>query len=103
MLLETEGANVIVATAGDEALRILDQRCPSFILSDLGMPGMTGIQLIEAVRQRNRLAGVKAIALSGFGRDSDVEAALQAGFDAHLTKPVTLSLLLSTMARLRAR
>ena len=103
LLLETEGANVIVATAGDEALRILDQRCPSFILSDLGMPGMSGVELIEAVRKRNQLAGVKAIALSGFGRDSDVQAALRAGFDAHLTKPVTLDALLNTMARLRAR
>ncbi|MGG1947842.1 CheR family methyltransferase [Trinickia sp. NRRL B-1857] len=103
LLLETEGANVVVATAGDEALRILDQRCPSFILSDLGMPGMSGVELIEAVRKRNRLTGVKAIALSGFGRDSDVEAALRAGFDAHLTKPVTLDALLNTMARLRAR
>ncbi len=103
MLLETEGANVVVATAGDEALRILDHRRPSFILSDLGMPGMSGVELIEAVRKRNQLAGVKAIALSGFGRDSDVQAALRAGFDAHLTKPVTLDALLNTMARLRAR
>lgn len=45
----------------------------------------------------------KAIALSGFGRDSDVQEALRAGFDAHLTKPVTLDALLNTMARLRAR
>jgi two-component system CheB/CheR fusion protein len=103
LLLETEGANVVVATAGDEALRILDHRCPSFILSDLGMPGMNGVELIEAVRKRKQLAGVKAIALSGFGRDSDVQAALRAGFDAHLTKPVTLDSLLDTMARLRAR
>ncbi|MGN6319432.1 CheR family methyltransferase [Trinickia sp.] len=103
MLLETEGANVIVATAGDEALRILDDRSPSFILSDLGMPGMSGVELIVAVRKRDRLANVKAIALSGFGRDSDVQSALRAGFDAHLTKPVTLDALLDTMARLRAR
>ncbi|WP_116136198.1 chemotaxis protein CheB [Trinickia diaoshuihuensis] len=103
LLLETEGASVVVATAGDEALQILDERCPSFILSDLGMPGMSGVELIEAVRKRNRLTGVKAIALSGFGRDSDVQAALRAGFDAYLTKPVTLDALLNTMARLRAR
>jgi two-component system CheB/CheR fusion protein len=103
LLLEMEGADVIVATGGVEALRILDNRCPAFILSDLGMPGMTGVELIEAVRKRNRLAKVKAIALSGFGRDSDIQAALRAGFDAHLTKPVTLDALLDTMARLRAR
>lgn len=103
LLLEMEGADVIVATGGVEALRILDNRCPAFILSDLGMPGMTGVELIEAVRKRNRLAQVKAIALSGFGRDSDIQAALRAGFDAHLTKPVTLDALLDTMARLRAR
>ena len=47
------------------------------------------------------LKEVPAIALSGYGRHSDVNAALQAGFDAHLPKPVMLDDLLSTLMRLR--
>ncbi|PTB22875.1 chemotaxis protein [Trinickia symbiotica] len=103
LLLEMEGASVAVATNGEQALEMLDSTPPSLILSDLGMPGMSGFEFIEAVRRRPELAHIKAVALSGFGRQGDVEDALHAGFDAHLTKPVMLDALLSTIARLRAR
>ncbi len=103
LLLEMEGANVTVATNGEQALQMLDGTPPSLILSDLGMPGISGFEFIEAVRRRPELGHVKAIALSGFGRQGDVEDALHAGFDAHLTKPVMLDALLSTIARLRAQ
>jgi two-component system CheB/CheR fusion protein len=67
------------------------------------MPGMNGLQFIAAVRKRPNLQSVKAIALSGFGRPSDIEEATHAGFDAHLTKPVMLDALLSTIARVRTK
>ncbi|PMS15097.1 chemotaxis protein [Trinickia dabaoshanensis] len=103
MLLEMEGATVTVATSGEEALDMVGKQQPSLILSDLGMPGMSGLAFIEAVRQRPELGAVKAIALSGFGRPSDVEEATRAGFDAHLTKPVMLDALLSAIARVRVK
>jgi two-component system CheB/CheR fusion protein len=103
LLLEMEGAIVTVAMSGEEALDSIDRQPPSLILSDLGMPGMSGLAFIEAVRSRPDLQAVKAIALSGFGRPSDVEEATSAGFDAHLTKPVMLDALLSTIARVRAK
>ena len=103
LLLEMEGASVTVATSGEEALDTLNKQPPSLILSDLGMPGMSGLAFIEAVRQRPDMQAVKAIALSGFGRPSDVEEATQAGFDAHLTKPVMLDALLSAIARVRSK
>jgi two-component system CheB/CheR fusion protein len=103
LLLEMEGAKVSVATNGEDALKALETEHPMLILSDIGMPGMNGFEFIEAVRRRPELADVKAIALSGFGRQADIDEALQAGFDAHLTKPVMLDALLSTIARLRLR
>jgi len=103
MLLEMEGATVAVATSGEEALDVVGKQPPTLILSDLGMPGMSGLAFIEAVRERPELRQVKAIALSGFGRPSDVEEATRAGFDAHLTKPVMLDALLSAIARVRVK
>ena len=103
LLLEMEGAVVTVAMSGEEALERIGKEPPSLILSDLGMPGMSGLAFIEAVRVRPELSAVKAIALSGFGRPSDVEEATSAGFDAHLTKPVMLDALLSTIARLKSK
>lgn len=103
LLLEMEGASVMVATSGDEALDMLNKQPPTLILSDLGMPGMSGLEFIDAVRQRPDMQSVKAIALSGFGRPSDVDEATQAGFDGHLTKPVMLDALLSAIARVRAK
>lgn len=103
LLLEMEGATVTIATSGEEALDAIRKRPPSLILSDLGMPGMSGLAFIEAVRRRREFDSIKAIALSGFGRPSDVEEATLAGFDAHLTKPVMLDALLSTIARMRRK
>ncbi|HVW52043.1 MAG TPA: ATP-binding protein [Trinickia sp.] len=103
LLLEMEGAAVTIATNGEEALESLGKLTPSVILSDLGMPGMSGLEFIQAVRRRPEFASIKAIALSGFGRTSDVEEAARAGFDAHLTKPVMLDALLSAIAQVQTK
>ncbi|HTH60860.1 MAG TPA: CheR family methyltransferase [Paraburkholderia sp.] len=102
-LLEMEGAAVSVATSGQDALRLIDEHRPQLILSDIGMPDMSGLQFIEQVRRRNGGSDITAIALSGYGRGEDVDAATKAGFDAHLTKPVLLDVLVMTVARLRQR
>ena len=103
LLLEMEGATVAIAMSGEDALDALSKFKATLILSDLGMPGMSGLDFIEAVRRRPEFSGIKAIALSGFGRLADVEEATQAGFDGHLTKPVMLDSLLSAIARVRAK
>lgn len=103
LLLETEGAVVDVATSGESALARMDARRPDLLLSDIGMPDMDGYQLVHRLREHVALKDVPAIALSGYGRHSDVEAALRAGFNAHLPKPVLLDNLLSTLMRLRHR
>jgi two-component system CheB/CheR fusion protein len=103
VLLEMEGASVNVAASGEEALKIIESHKPTLILSDLGMPGMSGFEFMRQVREDDALAHVHAIALSGYGRQDDIEQSLRAGFDAHLTKPVAFDALLSTVARLKAR
>jgi len=101
MLLESEGAVVDVATDGETALAQLTRQPPDLLLSDIGMPDMDGHQLMRRLREQTGPTEMLSIALSGFGRPSDVQAARAAGFDAHLTKPITLDNLISNLMRLR--
>ncbi|MFP3589256.1 response regulator, partial [Paraburkholderia sp. SIMBA_055] len=87
-LLEIEGAQVTVESSAQKALALAVDRQFDLILSDIAMPGMSGYDLIEALRKQSNMAKVPAIALTGFGREQDAARALRAGFDAHLGKPV---------------
>jgi two-component system CheB/CheR fusion protein len=96
-LLEIEGAQVTIESSAQKALAVAEERQFDLILSDIAMPGMSGYELIEALRKRPNMAKAPAIALTGFGRDQDAARALRAGFDAHLGKPVTLTALLQVI------
>ena len=90
-----------VPTSGQEALDRLELHCPDLLLSDIGMPGMSGLDFIRAIRRQPHLHKLTAIALSGYGRPDDIRESMQAGFDAHLTKPVSLEALLNAIRELR--
>ncbi|CAD6513077.1 CheR family methyltransferase [Paraburkholderia sabiae] len=101
LLLESEGAIVQTATSGEEALAMLDGDVPDVVLSDIGMHGMDGFEFVGKLRGEPNLKSVLCIALSGFGQEADVKMAENAGFDAHLKKPVMLEDLLHVFSRLR--
>jgi two-component system CheB/CheR fusion protein len=103
-LLKTEGAAVTVASSAQEALMHADAGDFDLVISDIAMPGMDGLQFIEQLRRRPRSARWPAIAVTGFGRPGDDEKAKAAGFDVHLTKPLSLDALHEAFSRLvRAR
>lgn len=102
-LLELEGATVTAATGVQEALAAVRESKPDLVITDIAMPGTDGYQLLEALRADAATADLPVIALTGFGRASDVKRAIAAGFDAHLKKPLTLDQLLSTLTRMKAR
>jgi two-component system CheB/CheR fusion protein len=100
-LLRLEGANVDIATSGQQALDLLEaNNSYDLLISDVGMPYMDGYELIRKIRKRPGLRGLKAIALSGYGRQVDAVRALQSGFDAHLAKPATVAHICQTIAQL---
>jgi two-component system, chemotaxis family, CheB/CheR fusion protein len=101
LLLELEGAQVIAAHDGAEALALAKAEPIDVLLSDIGMPGMDGHQLIRELRSMPNYADLPAIAMSGYGRPDDVRAALASGFTAHMTKPVVIERLLQAITRLR--
>jgi two-component system, chemotaxis family, CheB/CheR fusion protein len=101
-LLQFEGATVVTATSGEQALALTDQHRFDLLLSDIGMPDMDGYAFISRFRSKPENAATPAIALSGFGSGRDVEAALAAGFTRHICKPVSLPALLDAIQELTA-
>lgn len=92
LILRDRGATVITAESYEGALAVLGRQAPGMLVSDIGLPGRDGYELIREIRARE--AGARgsrrlpAIALTAFGRDEDVQRALESGFDAHLAKPL---------------
>jgi CheY-like chemotaxis protein len=90
LVLESQGVTVSTAENGRDGLGLIEQLRPDLALVDLGLPVMNGFELARQIRQSPAFSRTRLVALSGYGQDSDVEAALGAGFDEHLTKPVDL-------------
>ncbi|AME24279.1 ATP-binding protein [Burkholderia sp. PAMC 26561] len=98
-LLEMEGAHVRAEPSAEQALVATTQQEFDVVLSDIGMPTMNGYEMIRQMRSTPRTARIPALALTGFGREQDVKKALDAGFDGHLSKPVSLHALVAAIDR----
>ncbi|CAG2128293.1 PAS domain-containing hybrid sensor histidine kinase/response regulator [Cupriavidus plantarum] len=98
MLLEMSGHEVAVAYDGMEAVHAAARVRPDVALIDLAMPGMDGFAVIHALRGMPALSGTRYVALTGFGQASDRQQTQDAGFHAHLVKPVDLDKLLAALA-----
>jgi PAS domain S-box-containing protein len=96
-LLESRGYEVASVATVAAALQAVDHQEFELVLCDLGLPDGTGLDFIEKLRRKRH---TPAVALTGFGMQQDVERAQQAGFDAHLTKPVNIQKLEATIWKL---
>jgi signal transduction histidine kinase/ActR/RegA family two-component response regulator len=98
-------ADVLVAATGETALPVIEQRRPHVLVSDIGMPGMDGYELLRRVRALGEARGgrLPAIALTAFARSEDRTRALRAGFQVHVSKPVEPSELVATVASIVGR
>jgi len=86
--LEARGFRVTACESAAETLAAAPGARVDLIISDIGMPEMDGFHLIKKLRERAVYRDVPAIALSGYASKKDAKAALAAGFDAHVSKPV---------------
>jgi signal transduction histidine kinase len=102
LLLSLSGFEAQVAYTPSAALDLLDRFRPDLALLDIGLPEMDGYELAKRLRRGDRPFAGKLVALTGYGQQADVEKALAAGFDAHLTKPVEPDALVALIARLLA-
>lgn len=100
-LLEMEGAQVTAVSGGQQALDALESSEFDILLPDVGMPVMDGYALIRKVREEYPDRDIPTIALTGFGSKDDMNKAIEAGFSAHISKPVSLDDLLDIVRDLR--
>ena len=100
-VLEPVGMVVKTAASAAEALKLIELFRPQLLISDIGMPGMDGYELIRAIRALPlQQSGIPALSLSAFSSDSDRQRSLEAGFNEHLTKPTDLERLVSIIAQI---
>lgn len=100
--LESQGNTILTADSAQAGFEILAHHCPDALICDIGMPGIDGYMFIQQLRQRPPEAGgeIPAIALTAYAGESNRKAALEAGFQEHLSKPVLLDELNRTIAQL---
>jgi len=101
--LEVEGAEVWAARDGEEAVQQLKltARLPDVILADLKMPGIDGLELAQRLRDDPRWRSVPIVAVTGRSTMADFHQTLEAGFAAHVAKPIDLEELVVTIQRVR--
>jgi len=100
-ILESSSASVTTCASAEEAMRLLPNGRFHVLVSDIGMPGRDGYELIREVRERG--AQIPAIALTAYSQPEDRERALRAGYQAHLTKPLAAPQLIAAIAALTPR
>ena len=98
-VLALAGYQTSVAHEGKRALELAETLRPSVVLLDIGLPAMSGHEVARQLRALPWGRDLRLIAVTGWGHERDREKSLEAGFDAHLTKPIDPELLLQHIAR----
>jgi PAS domain S-box-containing protein len=98
-LLEILGYEVESAPDGPQALALVQRFQPRIVLLDLGLPHMDGFEVCRRLRAMPETQDAVILALTGWGAEKDRERTAEAGFDAHLTKPVEPQTLQECLAR----
>lgn len=97
-LLTIHGYDVSLAYTGTEGVETAQRACPDVVICDIGLPGMDGYAVANAIRQNPGTASTRLIAVTGYGQESDRLRALASGFDSHLVKPADPRILLGMLA-----
>ena len=88
LMMQRRKYAVKTALSGDEAIEMAPDFAPHVVVSDIGMPGMDGYQLMAHLRAAPDVAPFKSIALSGYDTQTENNRAAESGYDAHMTKPI---------------
>lgn len=85
--LTRAGYDVITATRGDDALRLVQEKRPRLALLDIVMPGLDGVEVARRIRADETIAGTFIVLLTSLSEESDIATGMAAGANAYLTKP----------------
>lgn len=96
-LMRQSGYDVVVVCNGDEALAAVDSFAPDLVLLDVTMPGRSGYEVAQKIRESPAHAATKIVMLTARGRDTEVSKGLALGADAYVTKPFSTRDLVATV------
>ena len=94
-LLEMDGHRVKAVYTAEAGLEQVDLLKPDLVLLDIGLPRISGYEVVQRIKAAHPLISV--VAISGYGRHEDKRRAVEAGFDGHLVKPVDFDVLRQLM------
>ena len=97
-MLALDGHEVHEARHGAEALEVLEAVAPDVVIVDIGLPGVDGYEVARRARASESGRRLALVALTGFSQAEDKRRASEAGFDAHLVKPIDLEALRAVLA-----
>lgn len=100
LVLGTEGFTVREARDGHECLKIAQNERPDVALIDLSMPVLDGWETLRELRADERTQSIPCVAITAYAAETDRQRALQAGFDAYISKPFKSKDLVDTVRRL---
>ena len=97
--LRNEGyEKIVIANSGEEGLQVIERDPPDVVFLDITLPGMDGIEVLRRIRERS--PDLPVVILSGWGTDTQLQAAQELGVTEVLRKPTALKNLSETLARL---
>ena len=101
MLLTLAGNETHTAQDGLEAVKAAELLQPEVVLMDLGMPKLSGVEAVRRIRAQSWGKDMLIVALTGRGQDADKRTSKDAGFDAHMVKPVDHEALMDVLATMK--
>jgi len=97
MLLQAQGHVVLTAQDGRRAVEVAEAFAPDVILMDVAMPNLDGLEATREIRRRPWGQGIRIIALTAWGQETERRRTREAGMDAHLVKPIDPNVLAAVL------
>lgn len=101
-LLKRAGYDVRTATSGEEALALVESYAPDLVLIDIMMPGKSGYEVCQRMRERPEWRHIKIVMVTAKGREAEISKGLSLGADLYVTKPFSTQELIAAVDRLLA-
>jgi len=100
MTLKHHGYSLLEATAGDEALKIVNREKPDLIIMDIQLPMMDGLEVTRKLRETPAFSHIPIIAITAYAMKGDEDRIVRAGCDAYLSKPINTRQLPEVVAKM---
>jgi CheY-like chemotaxis protein len=98
LLLDRAGYEVRVAYNGPDGVQVAEEWPPDYVLCDIGLPGLDGYGVAQALRQHPATSRTHLVAITAYGSDEARRRGREAGFERHFTKPVDPDEILGLLA-----